>query len=481
MALTLNETNISDNPQFAVMLTNLQANILKGHGRNFAHHLFFQIKNDADPANLKDWMAQFASQRITTAKKQLEDTAALHAGTITDGGPVLTLSLTAQGYQMLGLEASMPQDAAFNAGMQASAGLLLDDPLQWEQPFAQTIHLLIIVADDNCGKAQQISNDIINEMTPFAQLLHNQKGNVLKMKGGTGIEHFGYADGISQPLYTASDISQQPSTIEWDDTTALNLVLVPEPGTEGQDLFGSYFVFRKLEQNVRAFKDAEGDNSVPGVLPVIKDASGNDNPELAGAMLVGRFESGTPVVKNSVDMPSNPATTSNDFSYADDLGASKCPFHAHTRLMNPRKGDTIAGQLNRQRITRRGMPYDEVGRIAEADITRITDEMLDANQPKDGVGLLFMCYQSSIQLQFEILQAHWANEGQIAAHQVGAQDSIIGQGTNPSKTLPAQWGHGTQTSPFGFSGFVKMKGGEYFFTPSISFLANQATLHNSLT
>lgn len=33
--------------------------------------------------------------------------------------------------------------------------------------------------------------------------------------------------------------------------------------------------------------------------------------------------------------------------------------------MNPRKGDTALGEASAQRITRRGIPYDEVNRIPE--------------------------------------------------------------------------------------------------------------------
>ena len=156
---------------------------------------------------------------------------------------------------------------------------------------------------------------------------------------------------------------------------------------------------------------------------MLKDVDGDDNKELAGAMLVGRFENGTPVVKNSEARVDNPPVQTNDFSYGDDLNALKCPFHAHIRLMNPRKGDTIAGDLSAHRITRRGIPYDEVGRIPEDQINSISDELLDGNQPEKGVGLLFMCYQNSIETQFEILQHFWANQGQIGPHAVGSQDS----------------------------------------------------------
>lgn len=470
MSLKLNQSNVTpDSPVFQPMLNNLQANILKGHGRNFAHHLFIQIQ-PGKVAQAKQWIKTFAAQTITSAKTQIEATDLFNAGSIPDGGTVFTLSLSAAAYDLLGITGK-PASNTFRNGMAANAALLGDDPANWDPHFKQTQHILIIVADDHAKTAKEKAQKIIKEIKTFGKLILDQKGNVLKMSNGTGIEHFGYADGVSQPLYLKEDIDRQISTNEWDDTTNLDRLLVPDTTTPVPDSFGSYFVFRKLEQNVKGFKTAEGDNGrAQAVCPVINDATNTPNPDLGGAMIVGRFESSTPVVKKSIDNISNPPVITNDFNYADDLQAVKCPFHAHTRLMNPRDGDTVAGDVRSHRITRRGMPYDEAGRIPEKKITKITDEMLDRKQPTKDVGLLFMCYQESIENHFEILQGFWANRGQIGGHNVNGQDSIIGQGSNPPKTLPARWNHAPQTASFSMSGFVKNKGGEYFFTPSISTL-----------
>ncbi len=452
------------------VLTDIQANILKGHGRNFAHHIFLRIKHGETDA-ARYWVASFAAGTITSARKQLDGTAAFKSGSTGDAGSIITLSLSSTGFDKLGLGAQKPVSTAFQNGMRSRAGLLGDNPHGMEKHF-DGIDLMIMVADDNSAVAARKAKDLIAQTHPFAILLLDQKGNVLKKTSGTGIEHFGYADGISQPLFLADDIRRQPSTVEWDDATDTDLLLVKEDHHDKKDHFGSFLVFRKLEQNVKGFKDAEGDNDgVPGGLPMVKDVDGDDNKELAGAMLVGRFENGTPVIKSSVAIVDNPPAPTNDFNYANDPSALKCPFHSHVRLMNPRKGDTIAGDVSAQRITRRGIPYDEVGRIPEDRINSITDDMLDKNQPTRGVGLLFMCYQNSIETQFEILQHLWANQGQIKGHAIGAQDSIIGQGTNPPKTLPQQWGQSAQSAPFSFSGFVTMRGGEYLYTPSISLLS----------
>jgi Dyp-type peroxidase family len=460
-------TPISNTENF---LKNLQANIVKGHGRKFAYHLFFKF-NDGHAFALKEWITKFAVEKITSAHEQLEKTKLFKSGAIADGGTILTLSLSASGYKNLGIKSQQTHEAAFDAGMKSRATLLADNLADWEESFTGDIDMLIIVADDKNEKASHAAQHIITELAGKATLLLKQKGNVLKTKSGMGIEHFGYADGISQPLYLDSDISGQHSTNEWNDATDRGLLLVKDAAATAPDSFGSFLVFRKLEQNVADFKRSEGDDDgVPGVATPVLDVSGAKNKELSGAMIVGRFENSVPVVKSSTGQQTNPPATTNDFDYRDDHLASKCPFHAHIRLMNPRNGDAIAGDVSDHRITRRGIPYDEIGRIPENRITTISDDLLDNNQPTSGVGLLFMCYQSSIQNQFEILQGIWANTGQIGLHHIPGNDSVISQGPAMSKTLPVQWGKAPQSSPFTFGKFVTMKGGEYFFTPSLSFL-----------
>ncbi len=81
-----------------------------------------------------------------------------------------------------------------------------------------------------------------------------------------------------------------------------------------------------------------------------------------------------------------------------------------------------------------------------------------------------MSYQSSIEGQFEITQRVWANDPQFVSPDVGI-DPIIGnpQTLNPpeppapdpaAQRYPKVWGK--EFEPMHFSGFVTMRGGEYF-------------------
>ena len=468
MPLDLKQSNVSLDPKFEPMLSNLQANILKGHGRNFAFHIFFSFKESKIEAT-KKWIIDFADQKIKTAKQQLIENKERKASG-KDGGIVFTLSLSAHGYDALDLEKPTVSHSFLN-GMRADSDKLLDDTDRWTAGFndeSRPIDMMVLVADDDLDTAKKSAQTIIDEVGVFAHFLLSQQGKVLKKDDaiGGGIEHFGYADGISQPLYLADELAKQ-TTNHWDDKTNLDRILVKD-GPSDVDSFGSYLVFRKLEQNVKEFKDAEGDNAPEDALVTqVIDENKVPSLALAGAMLVGRHEDGTPTEKSSLE-GLTPAIA-NDFNYTGDI--SKCPFHAHIRIMNPRDGDTIAGDVRAQRITRRGMPFDDKGRF-EPEVIDITDDMLKENQPTGGVGLLFMCYQSNIDSQFLILQEFWANAGNIKGHDLKVEDSIIGQQKVTSrKRLPIEYGKpDLNEKDFEFPKFVTNRGGEYLFTPSIAFL-----------
>jgi deferrochelatase/peroxidase EfeB len=95
------------------------------------------------------------------------------------------------------------------------------------------------------------------------------------------------------------------------------------------------------------------------------------------------------------------------------------------------------------------------------------------NKPEGGVGLLFMAYQSILENQFEFTQQSWANNTRFhfaSPSQPVGIDPVIGQPkAGGSQRYPLTYGQEPLSEPFDFSGFVTMKGGEYFFAPSLSF------------
>jgi deferrochelatase/peroxidase EfeB len=254
-----------------------------------------------------------------------------------------------------------------------------------------------------------------------------------------------------------------PNTLEkdggkvdvWNPFEPLKLVLLPDPLTKDPDCLGSYFVFRKLEQNVRGFIIEEQQ------LAEKLGLQGADR-DRAGAMAVGRFRDGTPLVLSPTDGFAPPQE--NNFRYASsDPDALKCPFHAHIRKTNPRgdivkRGVTEEAERSR-RIARRGIPFGE--RNPDPDHFNALGDV-----PSGGVGLLFMCFQSSIRKQFAFMQRGWANNKDFVHKPDTGLDPVIGQRDTENGVLVALKGqmwwpeYSSNNKPqveYSFSDFVKMK------------------------
>lgn len=240
---------------------------------------------------------------------------------------------------------------------------------------------------------------------------------------------FGFKDGITQPFIDGLGLDEKifekrdsapsidPGVIllgRRGDTEVLDAKTMKDRGiTDTKNpvqmrvrpawaMDGSFLVFRKLEQRVPEFNAA--------IQLLAQDMK--ISPELLGARLVGRWKSGAPIQNTKVQNASttdpvkkgdtkSAQATSQDFNFSvTDQNA--CPFVAHIRKTNPRddlKSSKIpAGPKDfviPHRILRRGIQFG--------------DELSDAEK-KPGAstqtqrGLLFACYQSSIEDGFEFIQ-----------------------------------------------------------------------------
>lgn len=461
-------------------LQNLQGNILKGHGRGFTANVFFKL-DPAKPLQSRRMLRDLANFHLTSAHRQLLD-AEQFKQTGEGGGAFVHLALSFAGYQALGLPAAAPGDPDFHAGMKSpqSVNALADPPVaNWEAPFRQDLHGMVLGANETESSTAALAlaiQELIED--GGGTVVHVQHGKALFNARGDGIENFGYVDGRSQPLLLAEDIAAENASggsSRWDPAFPLGTAIIKDPGSPDAFAFGSLFIFRKLEQQVRGFKTRE--QQVADVLALTGDAR-----ELAGAMIVGRFEDGTPVTLSDEARGENPR---NDFDYTGDPG-KRCPLHAHIRKANPRgSGGAQPEPAERAHLMpRRGIPYEDVKRaIHPAELPESSD-LASFNAkvapllPTGGVGLLFMAYNHSIGQQFRFTQQTWVNNTNFPVVPPGAHgiDPVIGQGpVNPTdQKLPKQWddpGAGNANN-VAFHGFVTMKGGEYFFSPSLSFLRN---------
>ncbi len=446
----------------AAHLEDLQANIFKHHGRDNAAHVFLKFKAGTAAA-AKAWIKTKLKPRLTTAKKQLDDAVA-HRLHHTDGGPLWTLQLSATGYSFLGFDVTK-LDTTFRAGIKASVAKLNDPPVaKWEAWAQGDIDAMILIADAGQANVQFIAMALATEVAAFADVLHTQLGHQQRNVRGDGIEHFGYVDGRSQPIMLTSEMAEESDgTTLFDPSAGPAQVLVPDPfGAPGAS--GSYFVFRKLEEKVRSFKIHE--QELANALGLTGDAR-----ELAGALVIGRFEDGTPVTLANeplIESSSKPnhKFAPNNFDYRNDVQGAKCPFHGHIRKSNPR-GSGPGGLVDEQsrRMARRGITYGE----------RTDDGSNISTMPEGDVGLLFMSFQKDIAKQFEFIQQSWVNDPAFPQNHGGTGfDPVLGQhpsGAPATQRWPQVWGQ-TPVVPvsFSFADFVVMKGGAYFFSPSLSSL-----------
>ncbi len=465
-------------------LYNLQGNILKGHGRDHTTHMFVSFKEEHENSVARKWLKEFTDKYVTCFQHQLKERE-LFKRNGTPGGLFASVFLTKEGYEYLGFKDVYEKlkDPGFRVGMKERLAINNDPPTsQWEKGFGGEIHAMILLADDKLSRMGETAAELLHALDKFCKICSVEYGHVIRNVNRDGIEHFGYVDGVSQPLFLKDEVDDYMKfhNIKLDDkkTSVGNellfdpradtkLVLIPDP--YAPESFGSYFVFRKLEQDVKGFKIAEHE--------IGEDLFGDDEQkqELIGAYLVGRSEDGTPIVVSDIDGLIGSGNF-NNFNYQNDPSGGRCPHFAHIRKTNPREDVNPGGDHKSHIMARRGIPFGH-----RAIDTSLGIDPSPHQMPEGGVGLLFMSYQASIKTQFEFIQQKWANDENFPSGKNTGIDPIIGQDKDQNRhrsyTFPMEYGRGElQKEPSDFEQFVTMKGGEYFFAPSMSFLKNIDTI-----
>jgi Dyp-type peroxidase family len=426
------------------ILTDLQGNILKGHGREHTCLLFFEFNKSPDEAKKLIFKI---SQLVTSAAQQFNQIRNLKQKGSGDEWFV-NFFLSRKGYTAL----QIPFERRF-LSMQDRVNRLGDPTINtWDSLYQGNIHAMFLLAHKNTADLPKNEQDVSAwfrsrkiDLPKHATLLGIELGDVIK-KNERPVEHFGYVDGISQPLFFQMEIIEDnKKNKHWPSRAPLNLVLARDPNVK-EPAFGSFLVFRKLKQHVDRFNEAI--QKLAAILP-------DKNEERAAALVMGRFRDGTPIQEHS-ENGKDPLL--NNFNYDGDSNSggrndpSKCPFHAHIRRSNPRGSHQEGYTKERQhRIIRRSIPFGNP-------------------QSRGEKGLLFMCFQSDIESQFEHIQRVWCNDDPDQFYEPHGLDPLIGQGPSriPQK-WPLEWGQPNQKE-FEFRDFVELKGGEYFFAPSMKFL-----------
>lgn len=534
------------------LLAEIQGNILKSHGRNHAVYLFLKFKKDEqdeeqankDIEKTKQWIGSFSHKYVTSALEQAKQGKRYRQNQEVPAKDVpaqvfASFFLTRAGYMHLGYTYDqLPNEDAFRQGMkdpnmQSELG---DDVNQlikdkdgkevpvWDAGFKDhEIHALVLLAADKAvgsrtdelKKLEQQQPTLLHvvpvllqeklevlkkELGYIADVIHEEYGYVLRDENQEEIEHFGFRDGVSQPLFLKRDIDKErtPSNFDqWDPRAPLSLVLFKDPlGDTEKESYGSFLVFRKLEQNVGGWnrdvvrlarklkildevthpieerEPHQGETLLEWRQRLQLTDEQSRNIQLAEGYTMGRIHDGQPTVHSDdpkLPRPNPETHLSNNFNYAEDSQGSKCPFFAHIRKVNPR-GDTGTASIVATPVA---LEEEKMHRIVRRGISYGT---LPTQAPEGGGGLLFACFQASLASQFNFMQKAWAKEQNFVKRDVGT-DVVIGvekrdaDGRAPGENykFPNEW-ESQETTEAEFRHWVTMKGGEFFFAPSMSFL-----------
>jgi len=443
--------------------TDIQGFVLRGYTFPVARYLLLQIV----PARGREFIGKLIRQ-ITTGERW--DQAKPRT--------TVNVAFTYRGLKKLDLPEPSLQSfpCEFVQGMKERGAILsdtgLNSPDHWEPVWRdESVDAWLGVYAESLPELDRQCADLTSLMnaTGGAVVIGSQDAGVLVIDGKiTTKEHFGYTDGFGNPDYVGVVRDTQPGQGKlmpngsWAPLATGELLLgyadeagelpvAPIPHLLANN--STFMVYRKMHQNVATFRKYLNEKG--------KLYSGGK--EKLASKFIGRFRDGTPI-EVSPDK-CDPAVVANkqlnvNFKYGGDLDGVRCPIGAHVRRTNPRDAFGFDGKLvNRRRISRRGMPYGPY-----------TPEDLPVSDT-DEHGLIFMVMNASIFRQFEFVQQQWIEYGNDA-RQGNDKDMLMGNHGGVGKFM-IQGTADPANPPFvcgGLQNFVELRGGDYFWVPSITAL-----------
>ncbi|AGZ43285.1 Dyp-type peroxidase [Actinoplanes friuliensis] len=392
----------------------VQGLVLRGFGHHgVSAHLFLRVTSGEDA---RRWLSTVVPEVTTAAEIPDRPDRALHLG------------LSHSGLARLGVADSslnaFPEE--FREGMYAREDVLSPGrgTGPWQAPFdgpgAVDVVLLLSATDSTT-------------LDPWLDRLRQDLDGLVPAGEQRGarlpdfVEHFGFADGLSQPRVAGYGKDGHGEVLPAGEFV-LGLPDV-DGDTAGRGLpsgltrNGSFLVYRKLEQDVPAFRQLTEAAAGPFA----------DGAEDVAAGLVGRRRDGAML--------------------------SPCPAGAHVRRANPR--DSLPGgtKLTRRHLMlRRGIPYGPY---------------LPPGADDDGAdrGLLFLALVGDLGRQFEFVQTEWLADGNVFGR--GAEEDIFTTAGGPRARILLEGSPPAYVSvprPL-----VTCRGGEYFLLPGLDALRSLAT------
>jgi Dyp-type peroxidase family len=359
------------------------------------------------------------------------------------------------------------------------------DPAKWRwtdcEDDPRGIHAqLMLFAEDEATLNQAVASETAT-LTGFGLSVFTAIQQKTRLgQDGLRREHFGFVDGISQPILVdgravpvaerslheiaAGEIVlgqvntyDRPAPgplVSSTNTAAAVLNDGSQKGTKDLGLNGAYLVTRQLRQDVAAFWQ-----NMEAASKGLRDEAGNPaTAKWLAEKALGRTQNGymLQVGSNASASPVPPGQTPpNDMTFFKfDREGYGCPLTSHVRRANPRDGlapdkndvDLMIQATNRHRIIRRGRTYGDP----------IDNPMVDDGNDR---GLLFQCLNSEIDRQFEFIQHTWLLNKMFGGA-YDQTDPMIGPKCPFSiPSLPVRQQPLLET-------YITAQGGGYFFMPS---------------
>ena len=490
----------------------VQGLVRYGYGR-MTEACFLLLRID-DSAAARAWLK---TAPVTTAveRKPSPETA-------------LQVAFTCEGLQAMEIPQEVIQQfsSEFMSGMagEESRSRRLGDvganaPSRWQWGSAEKIPHVLLLLYAEPGKLESWKQTVQGDSWDHAFTVLD----CLEAERLSDTEPFGFKDGISQPtidwdgarkpdkserleysnLVTLGEFllgypneygkySTRPLVSRGDDRTAGLLPAEEDPDKRDLGRDGCYLVFRQLAQDVSGFWKFLDEQT----------KSNLDRQTLAEAM-VGRKMNGEPLVplgEREIEGLKSDAKDNirlNQFTYELDGDGARCPLGAHIRRANPRNGDLpygTSGLLSRLIRTlgfgRKGIRDDMVSSTRFHRILRRGRAYCNASSPERDFqsgqadnherGLYFICLNANIGRQFEFIQNAWVMGSKFDGLSEES-DPLLGNrlplpGCPEMSTFSIPQPDGVRRRITGLPQFVTVRGGAYFFLPSIRALWYMASL-----
>jgi deferrochelatase/peroxidase EfeB len=493
--------------------SDVQGLVRYGYGR-MTEACFLLLRID-DPIAARSWLK---TAPVTTAVERKPPPE-----------KALQVAFTCDGLQALQIPPEIIQQFSpeFMSGMagEESRSRRLGDvganaPSRWQWGSAEKLPHVLVLLYAEPGKLEAWKQTVQGDSWDHAFSVLD----CLEAERSSDTEPFGFKDGISQPtidwdgerkpdkserleysnLVTLGEFllgypneygkySTRPLVNRGDDRTAELLPAEEDPDKRDLGRNGCYLVFRQLAQDVSGFWK-------------FLDEQAKGNPDqrakLAEAM-VGRKMNGEALVPLSdrqiegLDPDAKDNMRLNQFTYESDSDGARCPLGAHIRRANPRNGDLpygTSGLLSRLIRTlgfgRKGIRDDMVsstrfhrmlrrGRAYGATPLQERDFQSGQADNRDR-GLYFICLNANIGRQFEFVQNAWIMGSKFDGLSEES-DPLLGNrlpfpGCPETSTFSIPQPDGVRRRITGLPQFVTVRGGAYFFLPSIRALWYMATI-----